>query len=54
MRLSTQQFFIQNLTNVQQSNSQIFKYQQQLSTGQKLSNHQMTRWRQRRSISLNY
>lgn len=37
MRLSTQQFFIQNLTNVQQSNSQIFKYQQQLSTGQKLS-----------------
>ena len=37
MRLSTQQFFIQNLTNVQQSNAEIFKYQQQLSTGKKLS-----------------
>lgn len=37
MRLSTQQFFIQNLTNVQQSNANIFKYQQQLSTGKKLS-----------------
>ena len=37
MRLSTQQFFIQNLTNVQQSNANVFKYQQQLSTGKKLS-----------------
>ena len=37
MRLSTQQFFIQNLSNVQQSNAQVFKYQQQLSTGKKLS-----------------
>ena len=37
MRLSTQQFFIQNLTNVQQSNANLFKYQQQLSTGKKLS-----------------
>lgn len=37
MRLSTQQFFIQNLVNVQQSNANVFKYQQQLSTGKKLS-----------------
>ncbi|KGK41515.1 hypothetical protein LH51_14465 [Nitrincola sp. A-D6] len=37
MRLSTQQFFMQNLSNVQQSNAQIFKYQQQMSTGKKLS-----------------
>lgn len=37
MRLSTQQFFIQNLVNVQQSNANVFKYQQQMSTGKKLS-----------------
>ncbi|WP_409523839.1 flagellar hook-associated protein FlgL [Nitrincola sp. MINF-07-Sa-05] len=37
MRLSTQQFYIQNLDNVNQSNARLFKVQQQLATGQKLS-----------------
>lgn len=37
MRLSTQQFFTQNLSNVQKSNAQLFKYQQQLASGKKLS-----------------
>lgn len=36
MRLSTQQFFMQNLLNVQRGNAEIFKYQQQVTTGEKL------------------
>lgn len=35
MRLSTQQFYSQNLTNVRNTNADLFKTQQQLSTGNK-------------------
>ncbi|MBV1788863.1 flagellar hook-associated protein FlgL [Marinobacterium sp. D7] len=37
MRLSTQQFFSQNLDTVRNGNAELFKYQQQLASGKKIS-----------------
>lgn len=37
MRVSTQQFFSQNLGNVQKGNAELLKLQQQLSSGKKIS-----------------
>lgn len=37
MRISTQQFFSQNLNNVQKGNAELFRLQQQLSSGKKIS-----------------
>ena len=37
MRISTQQFFSQNLGNVQKGNAELFRLQEQLSSGKKIS-----------------